>query len=81
MGLRRSFNAGVFGYHGPFELEPYGRVFFAATNRQRLVALARRNGPPLIVSPDRPRDFVAAVREALLDRLKVPAEPAAERVS
>jgi hypothetical protein len=81
MGLRRSFNAGVFGYHGPFELEPYGRVFFAATNRQRLVALARRNGPPLIVSPDRPRDFVAAVREALLDRLKAPAEPAAERVS
>jgi hypothetical protein len=37
-GLRWSFNAGVFGYHGPFQLDPYGNVFFAATNRERLVA-------------------------------------------
>lgn len=74
MGLRRSFNAGVFGYQGPFELEPYGRVFFAATNRQRLVALARRNAPPLIISPERPRDFVSAVREALLQRVEQPAD-------
>ena len=74
MGLRRSFNAGVFGYQGPFELEPYGRIFFAATNRQRLVALARRNGPPLIVSPERPHDFVSAVREALLQKAEQPAD-------
>lgn len=64
-GLRRSFNAGVFGYGGPFELERYGRVFFSATNRERLVALGRRDGPPLIVSPERARDFVEALREAL----------------
>ncbi|HEU5089697.1 MAG TPA: hypothetical protein VFT99_19715, partial [Roseiflexaceae bacterium] len=68
------FNAGVFGYQGPFELEPYGRIFFAATNRQRLVALARRNGPPLIVSPERPHDFVSAVREALLQKVEQPAD-------
>jgi hypothetical protein len=64
-GLRRSFNAGVFGYGGPFELERYGRVFFCATNRERLVSVGRRDGPPLIVSPERPRDFVEALREAL----------------
>jgi hypothetical protein len=64
-GLRRSFNAGVFGYGGPFELERYGRVFFSATNRERLVAIGRRDGPPLIVSPERVRDFVEALREAL----------------
>ena len=64
-GLRRSFNAGVFGYGGPFELERYGRVFFSATNRERLVSIGRRNGPPLIVSPERPRDFVEALREAI----------------
>jgi hypothetical protein len=65
-GLRRSFNAGVFGYQGPFELERYGRVFFVATNRERLIAVARRDRPPLIVSPARPRDFVEELREALI---------------
>ena len=64
-GLRRSFNAGVFGYGGPFELERYGRVFFSATNRERLVSIGRRSAPPLIVSPERPRDFVEALREAI----------------
>lgn len=67
-GLRRSFNAGVFGYQGPFQLERYGAVFFAATNRERLVALARRDRTPLIVSPARPRDFVADLRDALSKR-------------
>jgi hypothetical protein len=70
-GLRRSFNAGVFGYQGPFRLEPYGSVFFVATNRERLVAIARLAEPPLILSPARPRDFVEALREA---RLHQPAE-------
>ncbi|WP_288089734.1 PH domain-containing protein [Roseiflexus sp.] len=65
-GLRRSFNAGVFGYHGLFHLDPYGRVFFAATHRERLVAVARYDAPSLIISPARPREFVEALREALL---------------
>ncbi len=65
-GLRRSFNAGVFGYQGPFRLDPYGMVFFVATNRERLVAVARRDRPPLILSPSRPREFVEALREALI---------------
>lgn len=73
-GLRRSFNAGVFGYQGPFQLERYGNVFFVATNRERLVALARRAAPPLIVSPARPREFVEALREALM---RQPGEDAA----
>lgn len=64
-GLRRAFNAGVFGYQGPFDLERYGRVFFSATNRERLVSVGRLDGPPLILSPARPRDFVDALREAL----------------
>jgi hypothetical protein len=64
-GLRRSFNAGVFGYQGPFKLERYGAVFFIATNRDRLVAIARHDLPPLIISPSRPRDFIEALREAL----------------
>ena len=64
-GLRRSFNAGVYGYQGPFRLDPYGAVFFIATNRERLVALARRERSPLIISPARPREFVGALRAAL----------------
>jgi hypothetical protein len=67
-GLRRSFNAGVYGYQGPFQLEPYGAVFFVATNRERLVALARRERSPLLLSPARPREFVEALREALIKR-------------
>lgn len=73
-GLRRSFNAGVFGYQGPFQLDPYGMAFFVATNRERLVAIARFNDPPLILSPARPRDFVDALRAALLKQLQ-PSEP------
>jgi hypothetical protein len=67
-GLRRSFNAGVFGYQGPFQLERYGAVFFVATNRDRLVAVARHDRPPLIISPSRPRDFVEDLREALMNQ-------------
>ena len=65
-GLRRSFNAGVFGYQGPFQLDPYGAVFFVATNRERLVAIARIAGPPMILSPAQPREFVEKLREMLM---------------
>lgn len=67
-GLRRSFNAGVFGYQGPFDLQPYGQVFFVATNREKLVAVALHNRRPLVLSPARPRPFIEALREALLKR-------------
>ncbi len=70
-GLRRSFNAGVFGYQGPFQLDPYGSVFFMATNRERLVAVARSNGLTLILSPARPRDFVESLREALIRKAEL----------
>lgn len=62
-GLRFAFNAGIFGYQGPFRLAPYGEVFFLATNRARLVALARTERTPLIISPARPREFVEALNE------------------
>jgi hypothetical protein len=71
-GLRRSFNAGVFGYQGPFNLAPYGAIFFVATNRERLVAIARSAAPPLIVSPARPRDFVETMREAIIRHAEPP---------
>lgn len=74
-GLRRAFNAGVFGYEGPFDLEPYGNVFFAATNRERLVAIARIERTPLLVSPSRPQPFVDALREALQKHSGVRIQP------
>jgi hypothetical protein len=70
-GLRRSFNAGVYGYQGPFQLEPYGSVFFVATNRERLVAVACRGRQPFILSPARPRDFVEELRERLMKQADV----------
>jgi hypothetical protein len=62
-GLRFAFNPGVFGYLGPFRLDPYGETFFLATNRARLVSVARAGRAPLIVSPARPREFVEALNE------------------
>ncbi len=62
-GLRFAFNPGLFGYQGPFRLAPYGATFFLATNRERLIAVARTNGPPLILSPARPRDFIEVINE------------------
>lgn len=62
-GLRFAFNPGIFGYQGPFRLDPYGQAFFLATNRERLVAIARQSTLPLIVSPERPREFVARIND------------------
>lgn len=67
-GLRFAFNAGIFGYQGPFRLAPYGEVFFLATNRAKLVALAREGRTPLILSPERPREFVDAVNTQRTER-------------
>ena len=64
-GLRRAFNAGVFGYGGPFDLDPYGRVFLAATNREKMVAVARVDASPLLLSPARPKAFIEAAREVV----------------
>jgi hypothetical protein len=62
-GLRFAFNAGIFGYQGPFRLAPYGEVFFIATNTSRLVSVARHGRTALILSPDRPRAFVEALND------------------
>jgi hypothetical protein len=62
-GLRFAFNPGVFGYLGPFRLAPYGETFFLATNRARLVSVARQGLPPLILSPARPREFIEALND------------------
>ena len=62
-GLRFAFNPGVFGYQGPFRLDPYGEAFFLATNRERLVAVARQGTTTLIISPARPRVFMEALND------------------
>jgi hypothetical protein len=67
-GLRFAFNPGVFGYQGPFYLAPYGRAFFLATNRERLVSVARLPTPPLIISPARPQAFLNTLRDALAEQ-------------
>lgn len=64
-GLRFAFNPGVFGYQGPFYLAPYGEAFFLATNREKLIAVAREANVPLIVSPEHPRDFIAAFTQQI----------------
>lgn len=77
-GLRFAFNVGIFGYQGPFRLDPYGEVFFLATNRTRLVAVARAERTALIISPARPREFVAALNELrtsqAMERLDAPSD-------
>jgi hypothetical protein len=78
-GLRFAFNPGVFGYLGPFRLAPYGETFFLATNRARLVSVARHDRPPLILSPARPREFVEALNErrtqaAMRELIAIPGE-------
>lgn len=65
---RFAFNAGVFGYHGPFISERYGRFFAYATDRDKTVAIARRGAPMVVVSPLLPFAFVGALREALTQK-------------
>jgi hypothetical protein len=64
-GLRFAFNPGIFGYQGPYRLAPYGEAFMLATNRERLVSLAREGRPPLIISPEQPRAFMTELNERL----------------
>jgi hypothetical protein len=71
-GVRRALNFGVFGYHGRFQLAPYGQVYLAASNLAKIVAIARPNQPPLLISPDQPRALVDALREVLI-KAKEPA--------
>lgn len=66
-GLRFAFNAGIFGYQGPFRLDPYGEVFMLATDRSRLVAIARYERTTLLVSPGSPRAFTEALNAARTD--------------
>ena len=61
---RWGFNAGVFGYMGPFSLAPYGRISLLATDLTRLAAIARPGAPPLLISPQAPRAFVEALNRA-----------------
>ncbi|MFV9504401.1 MAG: PH domain-containing protein [Oscillochloridaceae bacterium umkhey_bin13] len=63
-GLRFAFNAGIFGYQGPFRLAPYGEVFFLATDRTRLVTIARYERTALVISPASPRAFSEALNAA-----------------
>ena len=65
---RFAFNAGVFGYQGPFISERYGRFFAYATDRDKTVAIAQRGAPMLILSPLLPFAFVGALREALTQK-------------
>jgi hypothetical protein len=62
-GLRFAFNPGIFGYLGPSRLDPLGHVFFLATNRERLVAVARHHTVPLIISPSTPRAFIDTLND------------------
>lgn len=66
--VRFAFNAGIFGYQGPFRLAPFGEAFFLATNLERLAAVGREGRPPLILSPARPRAFVEALNERRLQQ-------------
>ncbi len=75
-GVRFAFNPGVFGYQGPFYLAPYGRAFLLATNREKLVQLARGADTPLVVSPASPRRFSDVLR-ARLASIALPPEPPA----
>ncbi len=61
--LRLAFNPGIFGYQGPFQLAPYGKAFFLATNRECFVSVARKTALPLILSPIQPRLFVEKLNE------------------
>lgn len=61
----RAFNAGVFGYQGPFVSPRYGRLFCMVTDRDRTIVIARHQSTIFIVSPAQPSAFLAALRESV----------------
>ena len=64
----------------PEAFAPYGEVFFLATDRARLVAVARIGRPPLILSPARSREFVEAINSLRAQRALAELEPVASEL-
>lgn len=56
---------GLMGYVGRFRSAALGPYVAYATDPARAVVVRRRGAPPVVLTPDRPDDFVAAVRGAL----------------
>lgn len=59
------FLAGLFGYHGAYQSARYGRCVAYATDRDKCIAIARRDGPLLVVSPLLPFACLSALRERM----------------
>ncbi|MFM2033069.1 MAG: hypothetical protein RLZZ297_1834 [Chloroflexota bacterium] len=60
-----ALSAGLFGYQGRYRSTRTGRCMAIATDRDRMVAIARRDAPMLVVSPLLPHACVNALREQL----------------
>jgi len=64
--LRTFGSGGAHGYFGSFRSEHLGALSFQATRRDRHVLVTRNDGArSLVLSPDEPGAFVAALRDAL----------------
>lgn len=60
--IRLTASGGVFGFWGMWQSRQWGRFQAYATRRQGVVVIRRRQGGPLLVTPDRPADFVREAR-------------------
>jgi len=65
-GVIRVFgNGGAFGFWGTFSSKAFGTFQAYVTRSDNFVALKRRSGRPIVLSPDSPIDLVRAVQDAL----------------
>lgn len=67
--IRYSFrtfgNGGLFGYYGKFWNKKFGSMTWCATNLKNAVLIRLNDGRKIIVTPDDPELFLAAIRSKL----------------
>lgn len=59
--IRTFGNGGLFGFYGSFYNKKYGNMKWFVSNFHQLVLLHMDGGKKILVSPDNPEDFIAAI--------------------
>lgn len=62
--LKNTSKGGAFGYLGNYDTD-FGKIKFFATRRSNLVMLTKQDNSKIIITPDKPEDFIETINKLL----------------
>lgn len=63
LSIRMMGNGGLYSFSGYFRNQKIGRYRAFVTNKANCVVLYRKNGIPIVVSPESPHEFAEAIKQ------------------